>query len=94
MSVTLDWVGIQGWNLVNICSLYGATYMQCEASGCLSIWIWDGYEWKGTFQSIIFLYLEHFTLTGGLGMIKGGVRVGGPSILSVISYHVPMGDFG
>ena len=56
MSVTLDWVGIQGWNLVNVSSMSGATCKQGEASGCLSIWIWDGYERKGTFQSIIFLY--------------------------------------
>ena len=56
MSVSLDWVEIQDWNLVNICSMSGATYIQGEASGCLSVWIWDGYEWKGTFQSII-LYI-------------------------------------
>ena len=56
MSVTLDWVGIQGWNLIHVCSTAGAMCMQGEASGCLSVWLWDGYEWKGTFQSIIFLY--------------------------------------
>ena len=30
--------------------------MQGQASRCLSVWIRDGYELKGTFQSIIFLY--------------------------------------
>ena len=55
MSGTLDWVGIQDWNSVNICDMSGAMYTQGEASGCLSVWIWKGYEWKGTFQSIIIL---------------------------------------
>ena len=57
MSVTLDWIRIQGWNLVNVCSMSGAMCMQGEVSGCLSIWIWDGYEWKGTFQILYFYIL-------------------------------------
>ena len=33
MSVTLDWIGIQGRNLVDICSTSGATSIQGKASG-------------------------------------------------------------
>ena len=84
MSVTLDWVGIQGWNLVDVCSMSGATVMQDEASGCLSVWIWDGYEWKGTFQSIIFYILQHFTLTGDLGQLRG--VLGGRGSTHLVSY--------
>ena len=29
---------------------------------------------KDTFQSIIFYILQHFSLTGGYGVIKGDVR--------------------
>ena len=44
MSVTLDGVGIQGLKLVYVCSMSGATCIQEEASGCLSMWFSDGYE--------------------------------------------------
>ena len=44
MSVTLDWIGIQGLNLENIYSMSGATGIQGQVSRCLSVWIWEGYE--------------------------------------------------
>ena len=46
------------------------------------------------FKVLYFYILQHFTLTGRLGVIKGDVRVGGPPILSVTSHCAPMGDFG
>ena len=56
MSVTLDWIRIQGWDLICVCSMSEAMSIQGKASGCLSVWFWDVYEWKGTFQSTLVLY--------------------------------------
>ena len=39
MSVTFNWVEIQDWDLVNLCSISGAICIQGEAFGCLSVWI-------------------------------------------------------
>ena len=46
------------------------------------------------FKVLYFYILQHFTLTGGLGAIKGSVRGRGSTHLSVISHHAPIGDFG
>ena len=67
MSGTLDWIGIQGWNLENIWRESGATNVLGQVSGCLSTQIWEGYEWKGTFESIIFLYV--IALCTNLGIL-------------------------
>ena len=47
------------------------------------------------FKVLFFYILQHFTLTGGLGVIKEAVMgVGGPPIQPVLSHCMPMGDFG
>ena len=48
--------------------------MQGEASGCLSIWIKEGYDLKGTFKSIIFLSFIALYTNWGTWVIKGSIR--------------------
>ena len=67
MSGTLDWIGIQGSNLVNVCSMSGATCMQVRHLGvCLYGFEKDMSE-RVHFKVFYFYILQNFTLTGGLG---------------------------
>ena len=51
-----------------MCGMSGATNMQGYASGCLSVWISVGYEWKGTFKSIEFIdFIALYTNWGTWG---------------------------
>ena len=52
----------------------GATNMLGDVSGCLSIWFWEGYEFKGTFESIICLYFIALYTNWGIWGNNGGVK--------------------
>ena len=56
-----------------MCRVSEAIDLHGEASECLSILIWEGYELKGIFESIIFLYFIALYTNWELGVIKGGI---------------------
>ena len=68
-----------------VCSISGATCVQVRHLGvCLYGFEMDMSK-RVHFKVLYFYILQHFTLTGGLGVIKGGVRgVGGSTHL--VSY--------
>ena len=64
ISVALCWVGPQGWNLVRMSRVSGATVMLGCASVCMFVCLWDMYEWREDISVFTFLYftscLAHF----------------------------------
>ena len=58
MSITFDWEIIQGWNLMGLCRVSGpiVVYGYASVCVCVPVQFGEGYEWKGTLESIVFLY--------------------------------------
>ena len=85
MSGTLDWVGIQGRNLVNICNVSGAINAHGQVSGCWSYGFEKALTERVPLKVLYFYILLHFTLIRGLGAIKGDIREIGEST-HLVSY--------
>ena len=74
MSGTLDWVGIQGSNLVNMCSVLGLQKCMVRHLGVCPYGFKKAVSEWVHLKVLYFYILQHFTLTGGLGEIKRGIR--------------------